>query len=345
MRYWLVLACLVFIAVLPGCRSHQLRHDQGQMRRAVLDLYTDQLMDNLIRAYVGMPLVHMDYTSMTGTITQDASGSAGDQQTLETQRNDLGLTTLRRFVRATSFGAAAAQKTQLTMTANPVLNNNEVYNAYLEFANNKKGWFVVTDAAPPPGAAHISRCSSLGCCEGGKRYYWVPCEHRHEFLRLALVTTVQRGQPLSTPESFENTVVSVEDAGKPVGYSIVHLRKKIPNGSGTLTATLGGNPYVLGFEKWPETRQIDGETYKSGQKIDRLLLKIPVDPETKKVIRSQGEKDVVGDLTLDDFKKRLEGQTVSIDLNHFKPTIPTTEDLIQAIRHETGLIRLDQVGR
>ena len=52
------------LAAIAGCRTEQLRYDQDQMRQAVLDLYTNQIMDNLIRAYCGMPMVQIDYTSL-----------------------------------------------------------------------------------------------------------------------------------------------------------------------------------------------------------------------------------------------------------------------------------------
>jgi hypothetical protein len=337
---------VVFAAALcPGCRAKQLRHDQDHMRHAVLELYTNQLMDNLIRAHNGLPMVQLDYTNMTGTITQDANGSFGDQQTLETQRNNLGVTTLRKFINFTNLGLGAAQKLQLTVTANPVLNNNEVYNAYLEFLG-KPERFVVTHEPPPPGAAHIVRCSSIGTCDDcGRRYYWIPCEYRHDFLRLALVTTVQRGQPLATPEFFENTVTRVEDdtneKRKDQNYIHVYLKKRIPNDGGKLTFTLAGEPYEFGFLRYPDP--VDGAEVKTGRPIDRLLLRLPV--KDNKVVRMETDPPTLAKLSPAEFKQLLPGTAVRIDLNLYRPTLPTTEDLIQAIRHEVGLIRLEQQGR
>ena len=324
-----------------GCRAHQLRHDQDKMRHALLDLYTNQLMDNLIRAYNGMPIVQLDYTNMTGTITQDANGSFGEMQTLETQRNP-ALTTLRRFVNVTNFGLGAAEKAQLTVTANPVLNNNEVYNAYLEFLS-KPERFMVTCDPPAPCAAHIVRHACAACCEG-KRYFWIPCEYRHDFLRLALVTTVQRGQPFSVPEFYDPKVTRVEDVEGAPGFIYIFLSKPIPNDDGKLSVTLAGEPYELAFEVI--RRKIDDKDMKYGQKTDRLLLKLPTNKDGF-VIRMQKDPDnlVAGKLKADDFKVLLVNQQVRIDLSHYKPTIPTTEDLIGAIRHEVGLIRLEQIGR
>src|SRR6516164_8089761 len=84
----------------PGCRSAQLRHDQDCMRTALLDLYTNQIMDNLIRAYNGYPIVQLDYSDITGAVTHNSNASHGGNQSLETLRNEFAITTLRQF---TSF--------------------------------------------------------------------------------------------------------------------------------------------------------------------------------------------------------------------------------------------------
>jgi len=343
LRFYNPFAWLMLAAAISGCRSYQLRNDQDKMRQALLDLYTNQLMDNLVRAHNGLPFVQLDYTNMTGTVTQDASGSFNQDQTLANNRSAVAAT-VRNFTNVVRVGLSSSERMQLTITGSPVLNNNEVYNAYLEFLG-KPERFVVTSEPPPPGAAHIVRCSTLGCCEGGKRYYWVPCEFRYDFLRLALVTTVQRGQPLSTPDFFENTITRVEDALEPKGYTILYLKKHIPNDRGKLTVTLGDEIYELGFEMWPQATKIKGEEFKRGTKIDRLLLEIPVDKKTGQVFRKQGQEDIPGRLMLPEFKKAIEGKNVRIDLTYFRPTLPTSEDLLQAIRHEVGLIRLEQVGR
>jgi len=313
------------------------------MRTAVLQLYTNQIMDNLVRAYDGLPLVQLDYTTMTGTITHDAGGSVNDSQTITTNRNPI-LTTARNFARTTAFAFSAAQKSQLTITANPVLNNNEVYNAYLEFIV-KPGRFVVTSEPPMQGQAHIVKCACAPCCDQ-KRYYWVPCEYRHDFLRLSLVTTVQRGQPLSVSDYFEATASRVEDDEIP-GFIRIYLSKKVPNDTGRITFTLASEAYELATELnkkiVPGTSESvsPAKHYKFGDKMDYLFLKLPVSASGK-IVRMQADpnKPEEAKLTVAEFKQLLQGQTLRIDLTHYKPTVSTTEDLIQAIRNEVGLIRL-----
>src|ERR1700724_3054963 len=50
-----------FVAVLliadSGCRSQQLARDEDHIRCAVLELQTNQIMDNLIRIRRGLPII------------------------------------------------------------------------------------------------------------------------------------------------------------------------------------------------------------------------------------------------------------------------------------------------
>jgi hypothetical protein len=342
MRLCMVVAMLALVA---GCRSQQLRHDQDHMRDALLDLYTNQIMDNLIRAHNGMPIVQLDYSNMTGTITHNANGSYGDMQTLETDRNPV-VTTLRKFVNVTTFGAGGSQMNQLTITANPVLNNNEVYNAYLEFLA-KPEHFMVTCNPPETCEAHIVRCAK-DPYRKGKLYYWVPSGAKYDFLRLALVTTVQRGQPLSVADVFENQVTRVEDDTVAKGFILVYLKKPIPNDSGILSFTLANEPYDLATtvnqRKIFDVNKQECGQMKFGQKTNYLIARLPVTKDGF-VIRMQRDQDIAAKLKVDDFKAALVGQNVTIDLAHYKPTLPTTEDLLGAIRHEVGLIRLEQNRR
>jgi hypothetical protein len=325
----------------PGCRSAQLKKDQDCMRSALLDLYTNQIMDNLIRAHNGYPIVQLDYSDITGTVTQNGNASYGGNQNLRTERNGLGLTTLREFTNFFEYSVGGSQENQLTITANPVLNNNEVYNAYLEFLE-KPERFVVSDDPPPPGAAHIVRCAPAPPCESCeqgkgcvKKYYWVPCEYRYDFLRLALVTTVQRGQPLEVPDFFEVIVEKAEDTTpenlkkKKQTRFTLHFDKRIPNDSGELRVTVGDSTHRFRLDRY--TDPVDGAVVKRGDKIDRLwLLLTPDDPSG---------------LTANQLKAALEGKKVRVDLDSYKPTLPTTDDLLKSIRRNVGLIRLEQVNR
>src|SRR5262249_56683326 len=63
-----------------GCAVHALHKDQDQIRCALLDLYTNQVLDNLVRAANGMPIIQLDYTQAQGTITIRNTVGGSDSQ-------------------------------------------------------------------------------------------------------------------------------------------------------------------------------------------------------------------------------------------------------------------------
>ena len=142
-------AVLVFasaLALVSGCRAQQLQSDQDRFRCALLEMETNQIMDNLVCAYNGLPIVHMDYSSITGTITQTPSGQiSGSVQTTAPVTNMI------------AYMLGFSQMNQLTVTANPVVDKPDFYAAYLDFLG-KPGRLLVSPTPPPPDAAHIVRC-------------------------------------------------------------------------------------------------------------------------------------------------------------------------------------------
>ena len=204
-RRTVLLPALMLLLGLAGCRSAQLAYDQNQFRARLLGLYTDQIMDNLIRADQGLPIVQLDYGKITGTITQMGMGSVTTTQTTMNNKMLVIPTIVRTlthsFTNAATFNPSASQMNQLTVTADPVLNNNEVYLAYLQYLdpnqrhpNSELTRLMKTPFEPPPDAV---LCGLVRQC--GDQYYWIPAEYKTEFLQLSLVTTVMRGQPLEYP--------------------------------------------------------------------------------------------------------------------------------------------------
>src|SRR5262245_44154382 len=68
------IAVLLIAILASGCRVRQLQMDQDRFRCALIQMQTSQIMDNLVRAYNGLPFVHLDYGAITGTVTQTANG-------------------------------------------------------------------------------------------------------------------------------------------------------------------------------------------------------------------------------------------------------------------------------
>ena len=77
MRRFLLVFCVCSVAA-PGCAVHEMYKDQDQIRTALLDLYTNQIIDNLVRASKGMPIIQLDYTNAQAMITVKETGSASD---------------------------------------------------------------------------------------------------------------------------------------------------------------------------------------------------------------------------------------------------------------------------
>jgi hypothetical protein len=313
-----------------GCRSAQLASDQDQFRARLLDLYTNQIMDNLIRADQGYPIVQMDYTNITGTITQNGTGSFTSTQTTMNTKMLVIPTIVRTlthsFTNLATFNPSAYETAALTVTANPVINSNDVYNAYLEFLAKTPSRLIKTEEPPPPGTAHIVRCVD-------HMYYWVPTEFKGEFLKLSLVTTVQRGQPLSDPDKFQNTIVSAtEDVSSGTQHRVtVKFGTKMPNGIGTMYCVIGGAQRTLPLQEYLD----------------------PVQPDPNYVHVAPGKPTDTFFVTYDqqqipvaiaDFLKQLKdpatNPNVNVDLYFFKPPPQDLSQLVNQIQNNTQLLRI-----
>ena len=47
----------------------------------MLDLYTNQIMDNLVRLHQCLPIVQMEYTNITGTVSQESTYGVSGSRT------------------------------------------------------------------------------------------------------------------------------------------------------------------------------------------------------------------------------------------------------------------------
>ena len=185
------LMALALASLCTGCLARQVANDGVNARQALLDMYTDQVMDNLIRAHDNLPFVQVQYSDVT---VQDA---------------DLVGSTLAVNwpVQATTYGATgnASRSRTMSFVANPISDQNDIYDAYLTFANDP-GLFIVT-CDDPGEAAHI-------CRKHDKKYYWVPVEAGPMFLNLAMITTFKRGPESVPPGAYEVTIVDVKVEAK-----------------------------------------------------------------------------------------------------------------------------------
>jgi hypothetical protein len=109
----------------------------------------------------------------------------------------------------------------------------------------------------------------------------------------------------------------------------LHFDKRIPNDSGEPRVTVGDATHRFRLDRY--TDPMDGAVVKKGDKLDRLwLLLTPDDPSG---------------LTAEQLRAALDGKRVRVDLDSYKPTLPTTDDLLKSIRRNVGLIRLQQLSK
>jgi hypothetical protein len=300
--------------------------DHDKIRCVLLDLYTDQIMDNLIRAANGLPIIQLDYTNAAATITMRQTAMVGDnlattRSTVLARAAALTTTVTRQTLNMLTSSLSADRTNQVALTASPVITSNEVYDAYLAFLTLPGSLQVSCD--PPPHEA------VLLCRKWHEQYYWVPVEYKREFLGLSLITTAQRGKTLLAPEEFfQVTLQEVISQGRPNKFGVVELLvkfdKKIPNDTGRVELTVGKTVTFDVNEYLPLDAARPAET-------DRL--RVFFDPE------AEGAKEA-GLKTPADLKFPIPAKFY---LRQNRPKPPTTNELLDRIQFQLQQIQFNQL--
>jgi hypothetical protein len=193
--YVSVCACAL---VSPGCIVPELRKDNEQLRHNLVELNTNQVMDNLIRASHGLPIIQIDYTcSAQITIDQTAMGMENDAVTNMTtvMAAAAKAVIVMRTVMSTVTGTLTAyHQNQVSMQGSPVLTSDGVYNAYLAYLG-MEGSLRVSCDCPPRDTVHL-------CRKCKKTYYWIPIEFKDQFYDLAMIATTQRDRILYEQDPY-----------------------------------------------------------------------------------------------------------------------------------------------
>jgi len=300
------------------------RHDQDKIRTALNSLYENQIIDNLIRAANGLPFVQVDYTNATTTVTLSETGNVGGSQTTGPNFTSVVGSALRfahEFTNVWTYGLSGQHSNQIALTANPVITSNDVYDAYLQFLANS-GSLVVSADPPPEGTAHI-------CRKWEGKYYWVPIEHRFLFLKLALVTTSQRGKKLQPVDDFFpvsiNSVIFEEKGDRGLTFLTVKLDGPVPSDNGRIELTIDSKRVVYAVDQPPPSA-------------------VGPAPETSPTIRIEFNPKAGGGAigSVEDFKARLplSGKLI---LKNSHPQPPTTDNLLESVRFQLEQIRLNQL--
>jgi hypothetical protein len=81
--------------------------DHEQLRGVLMDYQDSQVLDNLIRAYNGLPIMQFDFTTVTATVTSKLAGTVSGGQTL----TDGTSTTASRMTTSTVAGGSSSSLT------------------------------------------------------------------------------------------------------------------------------------------------------------------------------------------------------------------------------------------
>ena len=193
----MVLGTLLLAGSL-GCTAIHHKFEQSAMRKALLELNDEQIMDNLIRAKNNQSLLQIEYTSIDGTGTLTTAGDLGGTQT----------DTSGAITNFFKFNASGSHVNKVALTGKPVLGNAAVYKAYRDFV--KKGRLErrktrPTMAKDPYHVYQFRRetCKDASCSKSSrwpehlhKWHYWVPKGEGEAYFALALRVSVLKGKNL-----------------------------------------------------------------------------------------------------------------------------------------------------
>jgi hypothetical protein len=320
-RAFIVAIVTLLLLAFGGCRAKQLQHDQETFRDSLLDMETNQIVDNLIRAKLGLPIVHVDYDRVSGTVTHSGTADVRGSYT------DVVAGAITRML---SVVVIAKQDNQLAVNATPVRDKPGIYLAYLQYLDIEDG-LIQSHEPPPPGAAHICR----EYCGG---YYWVPIHRAGNFFELSMRVSGLRDNILHPPAYYELTIRGVAGVKPPtpdpmmapaIGSQhefLIDLLEPLPrNDRGTATLVIEGKVVPVSFFTGPgpdgePTQQLRIE-FTFGPDIDGG--QIPVHPRV--------------------FETSLAGQKIKFYPARFSPEPPKRDKLLEQIRDELNSLRLDNL--
>lgn len=319
----MVLGTLLLAGSL-GCTAVHHRFEQSAMRKALLKLNDEQIMDNLIRAYNKQSLLQIEYTSIDGTVTLTTGGDLGYTQT----------DTSGAITNLFKFNASGSHVNKVALTGKPVLGNAAVYKAYRDFV--KKGGLIEYDEDPSKSdKTPVHRYEFRD-----KRHYGVPEDKKDEYFALALQVTVLKGATLDLRGRTFTRRIEAVIAGsvsvlrtttqpattRPVEWRLtVELDAPIPNDNGRISSLV-----------------LRGKKYRN----IRVRFMPDVDPGagTKSIRIRYALGDDIGEIELspDELAKEIAGETVMFILDDEwlappRPPTPleaTLEDLLRYQRLE-----------
>jgi hypothetical protein len=196
-------------------------------------------MDNLIRAQTFQPFVQLSYRNI---LLQEANTYVGDLTNALT-RDDTNVINVphpvtgmltRHFMNLFTVHGGAQRAGLISYYAEPVTDQNDIYEAYLKYAQDPD-LFMVSDTKPAC-PVHIMK-KSCG------KYYFVPVEAAPEFQKLVMATTFMRGRDAAPPPGYVSAKIVEATLGPPSGRGkVINVTLKfdqtVPSGDCIMTFNL-----------------------------------------------------------------------------------------------------------
>jgi hypothetical protein len=212
-----------------------------------------------------------------------------------------------------------SENANLTVTGQPVITTDTVYQAYIDALKNDPDLIKRAERPLQPGEYHLTHDFQ------GDTWY-VPAHMAGSFFKLYLVTTVQRQTKVPVVLTIATTIVGTINITEipPTESTLeIHLKDKILNDSGKLTTV------VNGIEKNFRYQAI--RDLPNGQPTDRVLL-----------INDESDSHLNGN----ELAKAIAGKEATLKNDTFVPGfVSPIPNPLEPIRSQLELQRLQQFGR
>jgi hypothetical protein len=239
-------------------------------------MYTDQVMDNLIRASENMPFVQLAYRNLTVTDLQTVKASLGDESDPTKMKTVAELTaallqSVHGYTNKLFYNGGFERDRQMQFQADPVVGKADVYEYYMAFAKDPALFWI--SGAKPDCDVHIKKE-----CSG--KWYWVPKEASGVFLQLVLKTTFMRGPETPPPVYWYTSVIAISPRYTQNGVLVPDkylftFSNEVPNDDGVLTVNLDNGKQVRipleRREEEPHVSDVVGQERVAGPPPGRMV--------------------------------------------------------------------------
>jgi hypothetical protein len=313
-----VLLSLFAALAADGCLARQFARDGTSVQEAVADIYTDQAMENLIRARNNLPFVQLKFSGINVSDTDDLNLPLSVKQTVATARSLFTPTAMRTLTNEYDATITGDRKRVMALNADPVTDQNDVYERYLAFACQPS--LLICSDKPPRGHVHIVR-------KWRGKYYWIPCEAGPAFLDLVLKTALMRGPETVPPGFYAVKILDVMDVtpappGTDSTTATVVFDNAVPNGEGSLFIDLD-----------------------DGRRVRASLLTMPTDANGKRIPLGQATTrlKMTWSPIRDGFTAlNLLGRPGRVYSRDYPPMAPAPNPVLQKIATDVNQIKVNQ---